>query len=711
MEKRRRAEAPSPDPAPAAPGAGRGLRSSEEPLEPGFGLEGDTFPDIQSWLTGRNGQLRQGDDGATLIFQHVHRAMPARVDLGDDEPLYIKNIQNGPPDRRRVSVRWLMGAVLTGIFAAGLIGGSLQAAIGIGQHIVRPALALARAGDAQPAGTKGDRIRPQPESEVLRRVIPVSTVTRMDDRDLIKVRPFAHVRAALARPVEQAIAQAVPAFDPLRVFSDGEAPLELVSSDSIYSAEVDGELSIRVSDFPAEGLVFDDEVELSDEEAERAVIVAAPFLAEGAVELASMPYADPARFEVASADARSLPSLAVAIVAENVSFVSKTDELAEHEAVDEETATVASGDSLLKLLMDRGASEEEARKIQSALVANYSFDFRAGQSLRVGLEPDEEGRVRPIRVSLYAEDAHLATVALSDTGIFVPAAAPQGREPEPVPDVTESVRSTAGVSVFDGMWRAGLSMNIPAPLVESLIRIVAFEVDLQRRASPQDALEVIYSMDENGEAAEILYASVGLSGTTHRFYRFRTAEDGTVDYYDPEGKSANKFLMRKPVASGRFRSGFGMRRHPILGRTRMHTGVDWSAPRGTPIMASGNGTIGEAGWKAGYGKHVEIRHSNGYVTTYSHMSGYAKGIQAGAKVRQGQVLGYVGSTGLSTGPHLHYEVLVNKRFVDPMKIRLPRGRTLQGPELAAFERERRRIDALLDRDGKNRFADADAAAR
>lgn len=633
--------------------------------------------------------------------------MPARVDLGDDAPLYIKNIQNGPPDRRRVSMRWLLGAVLTGIFAATLIGGALQAAIGPGQqHIVRPALALARGGDAKPAGNKGDRIRPQAESEVLRRVIPVSTVTRIDDRDLIKVRPFAHVRAALARPVEQTIAEAVPQFDPLRVFSDGEAPLELVSSDSIYSAEVDGELSIRISDFPAGGIVFDEDVALSDEEAERAIMLAAPFLAEGAVELASMPYADPARFEVTGADARALPSLAVAIVAENVSFVPKTDELAAHDEVQEEVATVAGGDSLLKLLMDRGATETEARQVQSALVANFSFDFRAGQSLRLGLEADGDGRVRPIRVSLYAEETHLATVALADSGIFVPAAEPSSPEPPAASDVTASVRSTSGVSVYDGMWQAGLSMGIPAPLVESLIRIVAFEVDLQRRASPQDALEVIYSMNDNGEAAEILYASVALGGTTHRFYRFRTAEDGMVDYYDPEGKSADKFLMRKPVASGRFRSAFGMRRHPILGRTRMHTGVDWSAPRGTPIMASGNGTVTEAGRKSGYGKHVEIRHANGYVTTYSHMSGYAKGIQAGAKVRQGQVLGYVGSTGLSTGPHLHYEVLVNKRFVDPMKIRLPRGRTLQGSELATFERERRRIDALLERDGKARFAEA-----
>ena len=159
------------------------------------------------------------------------------------------------------------------------------------------------------------------------------------------------------------------------------------------------------------------------------------------------------------------------------------------------------------------------------------------------------------------------------------------------------------------------------------------------------------------------------------------------------------------MAAGRFRSSFGMRRHPILGRYKMHTGVDWAAPRGTPIMAAGNGVITYADWKSGYGKHVKVRHANGYETQYSHMSGYAKSIKEGARVRQGQVVGYVGSTGLSTGPHLHYEVLVNKRFVDPMKIRLPRGRVLKGPALEAFLRERARIDALLDIDGHPRYAE------
>lgn len=188
-----------------------------------------------------------------------------------------------------------------------------------------------------------------------------------------------------------------------------------------------------------------------------------------------------------------------------------------------------------------------------------------------------------------------------------------------------------------------------------------------------------------------------MRGETRKFYRFRTPDDGVVDYYDETGRSAKKFLMRKPIRNGRFRSGFGMRRHPILGYKRMHKGVDWAAPRGTPLMAAGDGTIVEAGWKSGYGRWIKIRHANGYESGYAHQQKFAPGIAKGVRVTQGQVIGYVGTTGLSTGPHLHYELRVNGRLVDPMRIRLPRGRTLDGAILRAFERERARIEALMNK--------------
>ena len=143
------------------------------------------------------------------------------------------------------------------------------------------------------------------------------------------------------------------------------------------------------------------------------------------------------------------------------------------------------------------------------------------------------------------------------------------------------------------------------------------------------------------------------------------------------------------------RSGFGARNHPLLGYYKMHTGVDWAAPLGTPIYASGNGTVEKVGWEGGYGKYVRIRHANGYETAYGHMTAFARSTQPGARVRQGQVIGYVGSTGLSTGPHLHYEILVNGRFVDPLRVKLPRGRVLDGPMLTGFDKDRERVDGIL----------------
>jgi len=252
---------------------------------------------------------------------------------------------------------------------------------------------------------------------------------------------------------------------------------------------------------------------------------------------------------------------------------------------------------------------------------------------------------------------------------------------------------------------------VPTSVIEDMIRIYSYDVDFQRKVQPGDSFDVFYAGEDEGsstnEKNDVLFASLTVGGETKKYYRFQTPDDSVVDYYDEAGKSAKKFLVRKPVNNAIMRSGFGARHDPFLGFVKMHTGVDWAAPFGTPIFASGNGVVEKAEREGGYGNYVVLKHNNGYETAYGHMSAFAKGLAPGKQVRQGQVIGFVGSTGHSTGPHVHYEIKVNGRFVDPMRIKLPRGRSLEGPLMAGFEKERDRIEAMMNnRNSAARVSDA-----
>ena len=214
-----------------------------------------------------------------------------------------------------------------------------------------------------------------------------------------------------------------------------------------------------------------------------------------------------------------------------------------------------------------------------------------------------------------------------------------------------------------------------------------------------DNFEVFYEADDKeGNVSgdpNVLYTALTIRGETKKFYRFRTSDDGVVDFYDENGNSAKKFLIRKPMNGGVLRSGFGVRTHPILRYRKMHTGVDWAAPSGTPIVAAGNGIVEQAKYTSGYGRYTIIRHANGYATGYAHQSAFAKGIEPGARVCQGQVIGYVGSTGRSTGPHLHYEVRMDSRPVNPTRIKAAGSKQLAGQELTKFKQLKQRVMAMM----------------
>ncbi len=251
--------------------------------------------------------------------------------------------------------------------------------------------------------------------------------------------------------------------------------------------------------------------------------------------------------------------------------------------------------------------------------------------------------------------------------------------------------------ILQSLYKAANEKKIPANTIIEFARIYGFQVDFQRDIRKKDKFQIMYEvfLDENKkiiETGNILYANLKLSGQDNSLYFFN--EDGSEGHYDKNGKSVQKALMKTPINGARLSSSFGMRKHPIDGFNKMHRGTDFAAPMGTPIMASGNGIIKKAGWCGGGGNCVKIRHNSTYQTIYAHMSKFARGIKNGVRVKQGQIIGYVGSTGKSTGPHLHYEVIVNGKKVNSQKLKLPSGKILKGKERKIFETNKIKLDVL-----------------
>ncbi|MDC0916222.1 peptidoglycan DD-metalloendopeptidase family protein [Candidatus Pelagibacter sp.] len=251
--------------------------------------------------------------------------------------------------------------------------------------------------------------------------------------------------------------------------------------------------------------------------------------------------------------------------------------------------------------------------------------------------------------------------------------------------------------ILQSLYKAATDQNIPPNTIIEFARIYGFQVDFQRDIRKEDKFQIMYEVfiDENKkiiETGEILFANLKLSGQDNSLYYFD--KENLEGHYDKNGKSVQKALMKSPINGARLSSSFGMRKHPIDGYNKMHRGTDFAAPKGTPIMASGNGIVKKAGWCGGGGNCVKIRHNSTYETVYAHMSKFARGIKDGVRVKQGQTIGYVGSTGKSTGPHLHYEVIVNGKKVNSQKLKLPSGKVLKGKDREYFETAKIKLDVL-----------------
>ena len=663
------------------------------------------------------------------------------IDLGHEPPLSVDGSEAAVIDRRRVSVQWFSGTILTGLCGAALIGGAVFASLDgemtfakVPERVEGALRGAFGANERAVSLHKSDRLPPPSESTAARNVMRVSTVTRVGNRDVMRVRPFVRISGNLSMTTSDLSAK-IPPFNAQRMLTDvgTTAPAAADDPNNADAVEPDAEVSFVTKDL---GTVLP-KAKLAAVVALDDVLMRVRDAANWRGNTGGVRYTALANATADASGTQSDMKLAYAsegtvadpyagfetrVVPENVTLLPKTkDQATGGNPSNERVHVVKKGDTVTSILRDQGATPDEARAIAATLGARgRDGGLREGQKLRILMAPAAPGpgvRLQPYRVIVANDTTIEAVSALSDIGKYV---AVDVQSMNTVAEATtdkddDDDDDGSGVRLYQSIYETALRNKVPASVIEDMIRIYSYDVDFQRKVQPGDSFDVFYAGEDEGatitEKTEVLFASLTVGGETKKYYRFQTPDDSVVDYYDETGKSAKKFLVRKPVNNAIMRSGFGGRRHPILGYVKMHTGVDWATSYGTPIFASGNGVVEKVGPEGGYGKYVRLKHNNGYETAYGHMSAFAKGMEIGKRVRQGQVIGFVGSTGQSTGPHVHYEILVNGRFVDPLRVKLPRGRSLEGSVMAGFEKERDRLDAQMNNRGSAaRVSDATGTA-
>ena len=661
------------------------------------------------------------DDKVSSINGFGRQALvPSGIHLGLEPAIEADGRRLAASERRLVSKRWLAGTILTGCAGATLIGTAIYAALD--RHAVKvqaPTYVTASRGDNADAGaslTKGDRLVKKVDVVAEKQSFRAPTTYTVGNKQVIRLRGYTHVATTLTT-VPTEFADQVPPFNPLKLLA-GDQP------DNAADIPADPGIALDASDVTftttdlakADPAAFSPGLSKVDAAAQVAEQVKAQAAAGPRGAFALPPQlllmrTSRAILDSASAlafasmgDAPSVPSAASAVkmVPENVTVMPRVDNLHEAALPEENLVVMRHGDLFEDVLRAHGATAAEVHAIIDA------FGVRRGEApvsegRRVKLQMTETDDAKPrlqiARISVYADESLETTIALDDEGQYV--------KVEPV-DAAGKSSTTArtseegeeggGMRLYDSIYQTALKQQIPAPVIGTMIRIFANDVDFQQATQAGDSFDAFYASDDDGDGRpDLMFASITVRDEVYRYYRFQPTDDpgASAEYFDDNGRSMRKFLIRTPVPSGVFTSGFGMRFHPILGYSRPHTGVDWAAPIGTPIMAAGNGTILKAERSSSYGNHIEIQHANGYITTYSHMVGFARGIADGVKVRQGQVIGYLGQTGLATGPHLHYEVIANGHFVDPMRVKLAHSHDVEGKAVADFKREHDRIDTLM----------------
>jgi murein DD-endopeptidase MepM/ murein hydrolase activator NlpD len=654
-------------------------------------------------------------DQARLRGAKHHRRFAESIDLGNEPPLSVDGGTGGLVDRRRLSVQWFSGTILTGLCGAALMGGAVFASLdgetnfASAPERVGGALrgAISSIGERLNVLRKTDRLPALTEPSVARQILRVPTLSRLRDREMVHVRPYVRISGNLSLTVTELSAN-IPTYNPQKLLADSVA-----GDDQTPAAEPEAEVTFvncDLSQAPKAAKVTTGACDLNSllpkvkpttllplEQVLAGVRDTVARSAAGSIPALNAGSGNIKLSYAADNDPGAYFSFVPRVVPENVTLLPKTSQLNGATDWSERVVPLKRGETVGSVLRELGAAPDEIKSIISVIgPAAVDPTAKEGQKVRALLAAAGLGHMQPLRVIVAGDNGITAAVALSDLGKYVPVDVRNIDTAEASED--QSADDSSGVQLYQSLYETALRNNVPRPVIAEFVRIFSYDVDFQRKVQPGDSFDLLYSDDESSEGHnEVRFAAMTVGGDTKRYYHFQTADDGVYDYYDDSGVSAKKFLVRKPVAQGMMTSGFGWRTHPLLHVSELHSGVDWAAPPGTPIFAAGNGDVGEIGQKGGYGKYVRIRHANGYETAYGHLTAFARGLDVGSHVRQGQIIGFVGSSGLSTGTHVHFEIIVNDRFVDPMRIKLPRGRVLAGALLSAFDHDREQLDAILSR--------------
>lgn len=598
-------------------------------------------------------------------YMHLHG-------FKDEPALTVLSAEGSERGGREVSLGWLAGTVLTGLTSVLLMGAALYVSFaGVDSFSTAyKALDLAPSGTAVAVVAEGktDRRRPVLTTRSTRDEIEASVLENVGGTSLIRNTTFVRVNATLATS-ETILTDDVAAYEPqdyLGAVEDDVGSAVTVSLD-VMGDPVDAEVAITSSALPL-GFV---PAQYIDDTA------AASFAAMGISEL-------PTDYALAYASVPgSVYDLAPPMgMAENVTVVPKNSVAGEGQRISERIVKLEETTNLADALLKHGFTAAAAESVMATVRNVVPVSTLAARSrLRILLGPSRSGTgLIPYRLSIYRHDdttnsdTHIATVALTDAGQYV-----LGLAPSDIPfaeDSTESISVANLPTIYKSIWETGRRNELDDATISMIVALVAYDIDLMRKVQPGDAIELLQSAAAGTTPAQLLYVGLTFGNSERRFYRFRT-DDGAVAFFDERGDSGKRFLLRRPLeGGGRLTSAMGSRIDPFNGGNANHEGTDFAAPRGTPIFAAADGAVEMAQWYSGYGRYVRLSHANGYQTAYAHMNQIADGIAQGDTVRQGQVIGYVGSTGRSTGNHLHFELEINGRIADPLEVKLPRARTL-----------------------------------